>query len=158
MAISSQVTLAHQQKEAYTTVLFNQRSGMLEVSHRFYIHDAEHALAKATDEDIDLTVDKESQQRFSDYLLSHFSLTVTDQLLDLSAIGFEVEGKYFWVYQEIAMPQNVNSLKVSMTALQEVWPSQVNHVNVEKGGSVFSARLGVSEVSKEINLNRATNE
>lgn len=148
----SQTLLAHQQKEAYTTVLFNQRSGLLEVSHRFYIHDAEHALEKATGDNIDLTTDTDSQQRFADYLLSHFGLKVANQLVDLTVVGFEVEGKYFWVYQEVEAPETVNAVKVKMTALQEVWPSQVNHVNVEKQGRVSSARLSLGDTFKEIQL------
>ena len=30
---------AHQQKEAYITLLFNERSSLIEVSHRFSLHD-----------------------------------------------------------------------------------------------------------------------
>jgi hypothetical protein len=42
--VSTKLAFAHQQKAAETTVLFNKRSGQLEVSHRFYMHDTEHAV------------------------------------------------------------------------------------------------------------------
>ncbi|MDG1816469.1 MAG: hypothetical protein P8H22_10245, partial [Glaciecola sp.] len=35
---------AHQQKSGLTTVLFNPRTNNIEVMHRVYMHDAEHAV------------------------------------------------------------------------------------------------------------------
>ena len=143
---------AHQQKEAYTTLLFNERGDTLEVQHRFYLHDAEHALKASTGESVDLTLDANSQQRFADYLLSHFRLQIAGQDLSLYEVGFEVEGKYFWVYQETNLPLDIKSLKVAMSALQEVWQSQINHINVERKGRVSSARLGSKDGLTEIQL------
>ena len=144
---------AHQQKEAYSTILFNSRSGMLEISHRFYVHDAEHALELATGESADLSSDEQSQQSFADYLLSHFAIKVQDQLIQLDVVGFEVEGKYFWVYQEVEQPLIVSALSVRMTALQEVWSTHTNHVNVQGKHGVRSARLNANHSFKEIILN-----
>lgn len=142
--VSSPV-VAHQQKEAYSTILFNERADTLEVHHRFYLHDAEHALKETTGESLDLTYDTESQLRFSDYLLSHFRLRVKNHDLTLDLVGHEIEGKYFWVYQEARLPLDLTSLEVAMTALQEVWPSQVNHINVEHNQQISSARLHAND-------------
>lgn len=144
---------AHQQKEAYSTILFNSRTGMLEVSHRFYVHDAEHALELATGESADLSSDEQSQQSFADYLLSHFAIKVQDQLMPLNVVGFEIEGKYFWVYQEIEHSLNITAVSVKMTALQEVWPTHTNHINVQGEHGVRSARLNATDDFKEIKLN-----
>jgi len=150
--LASVVIMAHQQKEAYSNILFNQRTGMLEISHRFYLHDAEHALQLVTGQSADLIADESSQQRFSDYLLSHFALKAEDQLLELAVVGFEVEGKYFWLYQEVAKPDLIDSVTVRMSALQEVWPAQINHINVDAGQGVSSARIGVDDGFKKIDL------
>ena len=151
LMISSPV-LAHQQKEAYTTILFNERSGNLEVSHRFYLHDAEHALGEVGVENIDLAEDEESRAAFAHYLLTHFAVKSAEQLLTLDLVGYEVEGKYFWVYQETALPQDVQSLQVFMSALQEVWPSQINHINVERRGQVSSRRLALDDSFQTIKV------
>ena len=45
---------AHQQKESVTRVLFNPRTGNIEVMHRFLLHDAEHATRKLFGGDADL--------------------------------------------------------------------------------------------------------
>ena len=37
-------SMAHQLKSSVTTVLFNQRTHNIELMHRFYLHDTEHAV------------------------------------------------------------------------------------------------------------------
>lgn len=126
-------------------MLFNQRTGNLEVSHRFYVHDAEHALAKALKKKTDLTLNEESMQEFADYIRANFQVkTADDEVLEFETVGQEIDGKYFWVYQEMpieSLGDNDSAFKINMTALQEVWPKQINHINVEKDGKVRSVRL-----------------
>lgn len=132
---------AHQQKEAYITLLFNERTGNLEVSHRFLLHDAEHGLTLILKGAGDLTTDEATQERFAKYVQQNFSLRdANDETLDLVTIGHEVEGKYFWIYQERSIPKT-SAVKINHSALHELWPSQTNHINVEKDGWVKSVRL-----------------
>ncbi len=134
-------SFAHQQKEAYISLLFNQRSNKLEVSHRFLLHDAEHGLARVIDGAGDLSIDEATQKRFFEYVQTHFKArTQTDKPIELEPVGYEVEGKYFWVYQEANMP-DTESLKLRHSALHELWPAQTNHINVEKDGWVKSVRI-----------------
>ena len=147
------VAQAHQQKEAYTTVLFNQRTGNLEVSHRFYIHDAEHALAKEIKSNADLHNDEETRKLFTFYVAENFSLKDSkNNLLPLTIVGSEIDGKYFWVYQETPITANMNEFKVSMSALQDVWPQQINHINFERDKTVHSARLNYNDGWKGVKL------
>lgn len=142
------VSQAHQQKEAYITLLFNERTGNLEVSHRFLLHDAEHGLALILKGAGDLTTDEATQERFANYIQGTFSLRdSTDKDLQLSPVGHEVEGKYFWVYQELVNPKT-SELKLKHSALHELWPSQINHINIEKDGWVRSARLQKSDAKR----------
>lgn len=127
-------TYAHQLKSAITTVLFNGNSKNLEVMHRFYLHDAEHAVGKLVKgkKGSDIYTDEETQQIFANYVIDRFKLIKDgNQELTLDTIGFETEGKFFWVYQETAMPEKIASLKVKHGALQDIWPEQVNTVNIE---------------------------
>lgn len=127
-------TFAHQLKSAITTVLFNNNSKNLEVMHRFYLHDAEHAVGKLAKgkKSTDIYTDEETQTLFADYVINRFKLIKDgSEELTLDTIGFEVEGKFFWVYQETVMPEKVNSLKVKHSALQDIWPEQINTVNIE---------------------------
>jgi hypothetical protein len=129
--------LAHQQKAAETTVLFNKRSGQLEVSHRFYIHDTEHAVQSLFDKNADIINSEKTQQQFANYVARQFHLrTLTGETLPISSVGFEVEGKFFWVYQETLIPANLEGVKIFNGVLRELWPTQINMVNVEGKGKV----------------------
>lgn len=129
--------LAHQQKAAETTVLFNKRSGQLEVSHRFYIHDTEHAVQSLFDKNADIINSEKTQQQFANYVARQFHLrTLTDETLPISSVGFEVEGKFFWVYQETDIPVNLKGVKIFNGVLRELWSTQINMVNIEGKGKV----------------------
>ncbi len=138
--------IAHQQKEAYITLLFNQNTNNLEISHRFLVHDAEHVFARLfVGAELtlsgDLLGDPASQLAFSKYVESEFSIADADQLvLEPISVGYEVEGKYFWVYQEMPIP-DTQEILIKHRALQAFWANQINHVNVEKDGKVSSVRL-----------------
>lgn len=128
---------AHQQKAAETTVLFNKNSGQLEIMHRFYLHDTEHAVQSLFDKNADILDSKETQQQFADYVAKQFlARTLDNQPLELSAVGFEVEGKFFWVYQEVKTPEEIKGLKLFNGSLRELWPTQINMVNIEGKGQV----------------------
>lgn len=128
---------AHQQKAAETTVLFNKNSGQLEIMHRFYLHDTEHAVQSLFDKNADILDSKETQQQFADYVAKQFlARTLDNQPLELSAVGFEVEGKFFWVYQEVKTPEEIKGLKLFNGSLRELWPTQINMVNIEGKGKV----------------------
>lgn len=131
---------AHRQNESYTTLSFNQQNGNLEVAHRFYLHDAEHALKQTIGKAGNITLDEALQSEFSDYLLSNFVLKDdNDKVLELDTVGFESDGKFLWVYQE-RPALDTRELKVKHTAMQEIYPKQVNQINLEKDGVTNSVR------------------
>lgn len=130
--VSASLALAHQQKSAETTVLFNKRSGQLEVSHRFYMHDTEHAVQSLFDKNADILNLKKTQQQFADYVAKQFRVrTLADKELPLTSVGYEVEGKFFWVYQELEIPKKLDGLKLFNGTLRDLWPTQINMVNIE---------------------------
>ncbi|WP_137224900.1 MULTISPECIES: DUF6702 family protein [Shewanella] len=137
---------AHQQKEAYTSIVFNQHSGMLEIQHRFYLHDAEHAAQQVIDKNTDIISDPVSREAFAYYAISTFSMQDQQQHpLTLTYVGTELQGKYLWVYQETPITADMEGFYLKMTTLQELWSKQVNHINVERDKKVNSVRLHVGE-------------
>ncbi|GHF96969.1 DUF6702 family protein [Thalassotalea marina] len=146
----SDMALAHQQKAAISTVLFNPRTENIEVSHRFYLHDAEHAVKHIFGKNADIINSKETQEKFFEYVMQRFSLK-NDQgePIALSPVGFEVDGRFFWVYQETKQPFLLNGLTVEHSALRDIWPSQVNTVNIEGRGDIKTRTFdGSIEVAK----------
>lgn len=122
---------AHQIKSALTTVLFNRNSGNLEVMHRFYLHDAEHAVSVLVDGKADIIANTQTQQQFADYVTERFAISQNGITMPLNNVGFEVEGKFLWVYQDALMPDTVEQLEVKHSAMQDIWPDQINTVNIE---------------------------
>ena len=152
LLVASFSLFAHQQKEAYTTIKFNKESSLLQVTHRFLLHDAEHITQalKLSDAQsaLDLTLDESVQNEFTNYVLQHFALANQDgTAIELKLLGYEAEGKYFWVYQETELP-NTKVVNLKHSSFIEFWPTQVNHINVEHGGNVYSVRLTKEDVNR----------
>ncbi len=148
-------SFAHQQKIAVTRILFNENSGNIEVMHRFFIHDAEHAAAVVFARPQNLMESAAARQLFSNYVMNRFALAVEDKLgvsteLDLSYVGEEIDGQFLWVYQETIQAPDVSALSVINLALRDVWPDQANLVNVERDGEIHSMSFSDSIESLRI--------
>ena len=131
---------AHQQNEAITRVLFNPRSGNIEVMHRFLLHDAEHAVMRLRGAEADILGSADDREYFAYYAHARFSLAdASGRMLPLKPVGNEIGGRFLWVYAETAIPTSLDSLTVRQEVLLDIWPDQVNLVNVELDGTVRSA-------------------
>jgi hypothetical protein len=142
---------AHQQKESVSRVLFNPRTGNIEVMHRFLLHDAEHATRVLFGQAADLLGKTADRARFERYVHSAFSLIDQDgDTIVLEPIGNEIDNQYIWVYAEAPIPDGLTALTVSHQALRDVWPEQTNLVNVERDGIVRSANFSEGSGSVRI--------
>lgn len=145
---------AHQIKAAITTLLFNPRTDNIEVMHRFNLHDAEHAVKQLFDKHADILDDELTQAAFATYVSERFAmLDGADQPIELKQVGFETEGKHFWVYQETTQPPVLAGLKIRHDSLRDLWPAQVNTLNIEGKGDIktltFSENVTLLEVKFE---------
>lgn len=142
---------AHQQKEGLTTVLFNPRTGNIEVMHRIYMHDAEHAVKELFSKKADILKDPDTQRLFAEYVAKNFGLyNELDHPFQLKKVGHEVEGRFFWIYQETEKPAEIGTIKVRHDVLRDLWPSQNNLINFEGKGKIkslnFSDNISLLEV------------
>ncbi len=143
---------AHQQKAAISTILFNPHTHNIEISHRFYLHDAEHAVRVIFGTRADILGSFKTRQEFNDYVAERFTLKDENgEVIPLASVGFEVEGKFFWVYQETSQPQKLTNMTVEYDALRDIWPSQINTINIEANGDIqtltFQDKVKLLEVS-----------
>ena len=147
---------AHQQKEAVTTVLFNERTGNIEVMHRFLLHDAEHAMRERGLEDADLLGSEAARRAFADYVRERFGIADGNrQPLPLKPVGHEIERKFLWIYDETPIPPELEVLIIRNDALADVWPEQVNLVNVERGGETRSITFSGAQGAVQLVLGPA---
>ena len=134
LLVLAQPLSAHQQKIVISTIANNPRTGMLEVSHRVPMHDAEHALHDMKEADI--ARNQASRDAFAVYVGNHFRVVVDGEPVALELLGNEVEGAYLWIYQVApAIPEDT-VLEVRSSILTDIWPSQENRVNLGEGTSV----------------------
>ena len=136
-------SFAHQQKYAVTRVLFNPSTNNIEVMHRFFVHDAEHAASLIFGERQTLLESADSRQLFSSYVMNRFSIDATyadgsATELELEYVGEELDGQFMWVYQEIPQTDNIVAMTIVNLSLRDVWPDQMNLVNIEKGDAIYS--------------------
>lgn len=144
---------AHEQKAAITSVVFSERSNNIEVVHRFNLHDAEHAVKRLFGKDADIYLSNDTQTKFADYVYEKFTLaSAAGENIELTSVGFEREGKFFWVYQEAPIPNRTEGFIVQHSALQEIWPSQVNTVNLESGGRIQTLTFNQQIQTQSVNL------
>ena len=131
---------AHQQKEAITRVLFNARTGNIEVMHRVLLHDAEHAMQRHFGTAFDLIGRAADRDLFERYVHARFVLADDNgAALALSPVGSELDHDFLWVYSETGIPDELSSLTITHDVLRDVWASQSNLVNVERDGRIRSA-------------------
>ncbi len=130
---------AHRSKSALTTIERNPVSGRIEIVHSLHWHDAELGLAESTGiARLSLTT-VESQARLALYVEERFGLAdaKTSQVLPLELVGAEVSGDYVMVYQELAADLPA-ALAVRHDVLRDVFPEQVNQVNLLQASKVRS--------------------
>ncbi|MCP5380865.1 MAG: hypothetical protein H6912_00720 [Kordiimonadaceae bacterium] len=131
---------AHRQRAALTKILFNERTGNIEVMHRFYLHDTEHAVKILFDKNADIRNSADTQELFANYVDWRFAIKpLNGPELKLKSVGFEIERIYFWVYQEVKAPENIKGLTIIDNALRDIWTDQINTVNVEGRGDIRTA-------------------
>lgn len=131
--------VAHQQKEAITRVLFNQRTGNIEVMHRFLLHDAEHAVQQIIGKHVDMLQSPDAQNKFAVYVHQRFQmLDQSGRELVLSPVGVELEGRYLWVYAETPINDDITAVTITHSALRDIWHDQVNLINIEKAGELVT--------------------
>jgi hypothetical protein len=68
----------------------------------------------------------------------------------LENLGFEIEGKFFWVYQQAPLAPELSSLRLSSTVLQDLWADQINWVNIKRDGEIKTAVFGPQNNQIEI--------
>lgn len=142
VALVPMFVFAHQQQVSMTTVTFNFRTNSVEIIHRFFAHDTEHAMSIIAGNQADIMFDETVQLRFGRYVSENFQLLDQDKkALPLSLVGVEIDGDVIWVYQETPLPGQLAEITVLNSVLLDILANQVNTVNVECGKELSTLRF-----------------
>lgn len=140
---------AHRMPGSLSTIKTNAETGIIEIIHRLHIHDAELGMVVLTGER-QLTLEQlAGRARLALYVEEQFSIApVVDgqigQRLPLELIGAELDGDFVLVYQQYAgdLPADI---AVRDAILSDVFPGQINHVNVATGDEIRSLTFSESD-------------
>ena len=142
---------AHRQPVGLTAIEFNADSGATEIVHRFHRHDAELGLVQLSGKPDVLLLDLQSQAQFALYVAENFAIApaIGADSLPLELVGAELAGDEIIVYQEFAgeLPKR---LAVRNTVLQDIYPGQVNHVNIHGPAGLRTVSFTADDGWKDI--------
>ncbi len=159
LIVFSNPSYAHQQKTAVTRLLFNPNTGSLEIIHRLFLHDAEHAASVVFGTKQDIIESADSRALFGSYVVNRFAVAIDDsaslQELTPLYLGEEIDGQYLWVYQEVPgfAARHIGKalkLRIINSVLRDVWPDQSNLLNVERGGNIESITFAMGADSLQV--------
>jgi len=129
---------AHRAKGSLTTIRHNEASGMIEVVHRIHRHDAELGIGELLGEPRMSVDSTRAQGEIALYAESHFAIINGDGgELAFELVGAEVAGDYVLVYQE-RKGQLPPRIAVRDDILRDVYPTQINQVNIEDGAEIHT--------------------
>lgn len=133
---------AHRMPGSLSTIKTNPASGTIEIIHRLHNHDAEQGIVTVLG-DRSITLEQlVGRAHLALYVEERFIIAaiVDGKIgapLELELIGAELDGEYVLVYQELkgALPAEI---AVRNDILRDVFPEQVNQVNIATAGEVRS--------------------
>ena len=100
-------------------------------------HDAEMGIAAALDIPELSVLDLEGRANIALYVEARFRIATAEDDVRMDLIGAELAGDYVLVYQEVA-GQLPDEILIYDSILRDIYPAQVNQVNIADGDSVHS--------------------
>jgi hypothetical protein len=142
---------AHRIQAALSVVEISPNTQNLEVTHRLYAHDLEHALDLGSVGMVWFET-KEGQAAIKAYCLRQFSIgDGNGKPLALQFVGAELSGDLLYVYFEAGQYRG-KSLTLDSNLLQDFTKGQLNQINLRRGGKTISARFQSDTAAKKMVL------
>ena len=142
LVLAATAASAHRMPGSLSTIKANPNTGGVEVIHRLHNHDAEIGIITILNDRSFSLEQLLGRAQLALYVEERFLLAAVDNgsigaPLELELIGAELDGEFVLVYQELngELP---NEIAVRDDILRDVFPDQVNHVNIAIGGEVRS--------------------
>ena len=150
------LAFAHRMPGSISTVKRSASGDVIEIIHRLHSHDAELGVAAVLGKGNISLENLVGRAQLALYVEERFRIAdfvdgrVGDRLA-LELIGAELDGEFVLVYQEFAGDLPVR-LAIRDDILRDVFPEQVNHVNVALGGEVRSVTFSGDDEWRTLTL------
>lgn len=128
-----------------TEIEMDEKEKQLEITMRVFVDDLEQAMRndlKQPDLDIlKLTTGQTVDQMVSNYLKSHFKLSLDTKNQEIKYLGHEIDGDAFIFYLEVAHVKKWKTIRLLNNSMTETFDDQSNLVHVSVNGTIHSLRL-----------------
>jgi hypothetical protein len=138
---------AHKFYVSLTDMQYNETSGRLEVSSKYFIDDLELALDLGPDQHIIMPMDDQIIFRLNTYLKKHLLISCDEKVSPLELLGYEIEDDVVWVYLESEKIPNFSEINVTASQLTDLFEQQQNIVHVSNGEVIQSLFLRKEQAS-----------
>jgi len=127
--------IPHKYYFSLSEIKVDTKKKSLSVSCKLFTDDLESALFKINKKKIDLSIslnDKSVQMLLHKYIVDRFKISITNQPIKLSFVGFEIEDDVTWCYLEsIVNSKSSKSVKITNTLLYDYLPEQTNLIQFQ---------------------------
>ena len=123
----------HEFYVSLTEIRYNPATECLEISMRIFPDDLDRALQEQSGIRTNLATEIEhplADSLLEEYLLNSLTIRLDGQKAELSFLGKETEGNALWCYLESGTMPRPGTILVSMSLLTEIFPDQMNIVQL----------------------------
>ena len=126
---------AHRAPGSLTSIEWNAQSGKTEIVHRLHSHDAELGVGEITGVGDLSVLTLEGRATIALYVEERFAIASGGKRLSLDLLGAELVADHLLIYQE-RPGQLPESIRVRDDILRDVFPAQINQVNIARNGVI----------------------
>ena len=146
-ALIAAPAMAHRLGVPVTSIEWNSRSSVWEITHRMSAHDFEAAQAPGFD--LGSLSDADLQQKVSTYIQSNFQIL---GLMGLNYIGAETAGDHVWAYYELSGFDQPVLIRNQLLLDTDATSSSL--VNIQTGGELRSLNFNAESDWSSVTLAR----
>ena len=143
------VTSAHRYHTSVTRLEYNAEEHLVEITVQTFADDIEAALKRGGAGNVRLD-SRTANKLVLEYLQKVFELRSENERLELEWIGMELKGYTVWIYLQAKAPGGLSKTALRNNLLFELFPDQVNIVNVAGGGKIASLVFKRGDPLKEL--------
>ena len=146
------LALAHAYHASIAEMRYNPARRQVEISIKVFIDDLEKALSQGQPAAVHLD-EPRAQTLAAAYLQRNLRIgTKPGEALSLQFVGLQREQDAYWLHARVSLPAGrpLTSLRLRHTLLLDLFPDQMNIVNLEVGGKKQSALFRAGNEEQEL--------
>ena len=131
----------HKYYSSITKIEIDENAQLLKIHTQLFVEDFEELMKERYNITTLDFLDSNQKNVITSYLTKKLQIKVNRAPLDLSYLGFEIEGELLYFYLEAKTQEEVKRLDVENSLLQDLFSEQQNSIDVSYKNKVKSLHL-----------------